>query len=98
MISQQRQQPILPNSIADSTNNELAIAVANIEALRNRAMLTEFITDAAAWLGRAEATESIARRLAQFIESGTETEIQRALFQLRVVNAGAAAAFAVEHI
>lgn len=96
MISQQPQPPALPSGDSGNVGAEIDIAIANIQALRDRATQTEWITDAAVWLGRAEAVESIARRFAQLRESGTDHEIQRAMFQLRVANAGAGAALALE--
>lgn len=95
MITRQTQRPALPNGNGDSTDGELDIAVAQIQALRDRAKKTRWITDAAVWLSRAEAVEGIARRFAQLVDSGTDDEVQRALFQLRAANAGAVAALAI---
>lgn len=95
MSSQPPQHPELPSGVGCHTDDEIATAVANIQALRDRATQTEWITDAAVWLSRAEAIEGIARRFSQLVDSGTGDEVQRALFQLRAANAGAVAALAI---
>lgn len=95
MILRQPQHPALPNGTSDNTGGDIDTAIANIQALRDRAKKTRWITDAAVWLSRAEAVEGIARRFAQLVDSGTDDEVQRALFQLRAANAGAVAALAI---
>lgn len=89
MISKQPQHPALPSGSDCDLDEEITAAVATLHELRDRGNNAEWITDATAWLVRAEALESATRRYAQLLDSGSPNEISRALFQLRISHAGA---------